>query len=76
MNLGAIKFCFDTNVFSYICRKVLERAIIQSLPARKMKTLYKKFISFEEAHGTPENVARIVQMIADYVEKKCSKEST
>lgn len=54
----------------------MERAVAQTLPVRKMKTLFKKFISFEEKHGTSEAVARVQQMVTDYVEKQCSKEST
>lgn len=52
-----------------LARKVLERACVQTLPPRKMKTLYTKFINFEEKNGTPEAVDRIRQMAADYVEK-------
>ncbi|XP_032673721.1 rRNA biogenesis protein rrp5-like, partial [Odontomachus brunneus] len=59
-----------------IARKVLERAVAQTLPVRKMKTLFKKFISFEEKYGTPEAVAHVQQMVTDYVEKQCSNEST
>ncbi|XP_029666724.1 protein RRP5 homolog isoform X1 [Formica exsecta] len=55
-----------------IARRVLERACVQTLPARKMKTLFTKFKSFEEKYGTPEAVARIVQMAAEYVEKQCN----
>ncbi|KAL6430719.1 hypothetical protein ACFW04_006937 [Cataglyphis niger] len=56
-----------------VARRVLERACVQTLPARKMKTLFTKFKNFEERYGTPETVARIVQMAADYVEKQCNK---
>ncbi|KAL0119658.1 hypothetical protein PUN28_007830 [Cardiocondyla obscurior] len=52
-----------------LARKVLEQACVQTLPPRKMKTLFRKFINFEEAHGTPEAVDRVRQMAADYVEK-------
>ncbi|XP_012135637.1 ribosomal RNA Processing 5 isoform X2 [Megachile rotundata] len=58
-----------------IARKVLERAVIQTLPPRKMKSLFKKFINFEEQHGTQENVARVQQMAVEYVEKQCSQDS-
>ncbi|XP_054007204.1 protein RRP5 homolog [Hylaeus anthracinus] len=58
-----------------IARKVLERAVVQTLPPRKMKSIFKKFISFEEQHGTSENVARVQQMAVEYVEKQCNKES-
>ncbi|KAL6431723.1 hypothetical protein ACFW04_007334 [Cataglyphis niger] len=56
-----------------IARRVLERACIQTLPARKMKTLFTKFKNFEEKYGTPETVASIVQMAANYVEKQSNK---
>ncbi|XP_049957178.1 protein RRP5 homolog [Schistocerca serialis cubense] len=51
-----------------IARKVLERAVAQHLPARKMKALFKKFLQFEEQHGTPEGAERVRQMALDYVE--------
>ncbi|XP_029179011.1 protein RRP5 homolog [Nylanderia fulva] len=57
-----------------LARRVLERACVQTLPARKMKTLFTKFINFEEKYGTPEAAARIIQKAADYVEKQCSRE--
>ncbi|OAD57691.1 Protein RRP5 like protein, partial [Eufriesea mexicana] len=57
-----------------IARKVLERAIVQILQPKKMKTLFKKFISFEEEHGTREEVARVQQMAIEYVEKQCNKD--
>ncbi|XP_031829863.2 ribosomal RNA Processing 5 [Nomia melanderi] len=56
-----------------IARKVLERAVVQTLPPRKMKTLFKKFISFEEQYGTRQNIDRVQQMAAEYVEKQCNK---
>ncbi|XP_011176334.3 protein RRP5 homolog [Solenopsis invicta] len=51
-----------------LARKVLERACVQTLPPRKIKTLFTKFINFEEKYGTSEAVARVRQMAADYVE--------
>ncbi|KOC61617.1 Protein RRP5 like protein [Habropoda laboriosa] len=58
-----------------IARKVLERAVVQTLPPRKMKSLFKKFINFEEQHGTQEDVARVQQMAVEYVEKQCNKDA-
>lgn len=60
-----------------IARKVLERAVAQHLPARKMKALFKKFLQFEEQHGTPEGAERVRQMALDYVESSiatCEKD--
>ncbi|XP_003402033.2 protein RRP5 homolog [Bombus terrestris] len=56
-----------------IARKVLERAVVQTLPPRKMKILFKKFINFEEQHGTQEDVTRVQQLAVEYVEKQCTK---
>lgn len=56
-----------------IARKVLERAVLQVLPPRKMKILYKKFINLEEQHGTQEDVIRVQQMAVEYVEKQCAR---
>lgn len=58
-----------------IARKVLERAVVQTLPPRKMRSLFKKFINFEEQHGTQEDVARVQQMAVEYVEKQCNQDS-
>lgn len=53
-----------------IARRVLERTVIQTLPPRKMKILFKKFINFEEQYGTQESVNHVQQMAAEYVEKQ------
>ncbi|XP_017888354.1 protein RRP5 homolog [Ceratina calcarata] len=57
-----------------LARKVLERAVVQTLPPRKMKTLFKKFIAFEEQYGTQEDVSRVQQMAVEYVEKQCNRD--
>ncbi|PSN36927.1 Protein RRP5 [Blattella germanica] len=49
-------------------RQVLERAIAQKLPVRNMKSLFSKYLQFEEQHGTPEGVEKIRQKAIDYVE--------
>ncbi|XP_035743822.1 protein RRP5 homolog isoform X2 [Vespa mandarinia] len=56
-----------------IARKVLERAIVQNLPPKKMKVLFKKFISFEEKHGTPEDVEHVQRAATDYIENQCGE---
>ncbi|XP_015190480.1 PREDICTED: protein RRP5 homolog [Polistes dominula] len=56
-----------------IARKVLERAIVQKLPPKKMKTLFKKFISFEEKHGTSEDVQRVQRIATEYIENQCNE---
>jgi len=42
--------------------------VAQKLPARKMKSLFAKFLQFEEHHGTPEGVEHVRQMAVRYVE--------
>ncbi|XP_055612693.1 protein RRP5 homolog [Uranotaenia lowii] len=53
-----------------VARQTLDRAINQRLPLRNMKTLYTKYVNFEEKHGTREAVRRIKQMAADYVKQQ------
>ncbi|XP_011869036.1 PREDICTED: protein RRP5 homolog [Vollenhovia emeryi] len=50
-------------------RKVLERACAQTFPMKNMKTLFMKWINLEVKYGTPEAVARVRQMAADYGSK-------
>lgn len=48
-------------------RKILERATRQKLPARKMKMLFSKWVSFEEKHGSPEKVEHVRKQALAYV---------
>ncbi|XP_011862009.1 PREDICTED: protein RRP5 homolog [Vollenhovia emeryi] len=50
-------------------RKVLERACAQTFPMKNMKPLFMKWINLEVKYGTPEAVARVRQMAADYGSK-------
>ncbi|XP_058062312.1 protein RRP5 homolog [Anopheles bellator] len=49
-------------------RQILERAIVQRLPMKNMKTLYTKFVNFEQKHGNRDSVRRVKQIAADYVQ--------
>lgn len=49
-------------------RPILERAIMQRLPLKNMKTLYTKYVNFEEKHGDRDSVRRVKQMASDYVQ--------
>lgn len=49
-------------------RQILERAIMQRLPMKNMKTLYTKFVNFEEKHGDRESVRRVKHLAAEYVQ--------
>ncbi|KAL9893579.1 ribosomal RNA Processing 5 [Glossina fuscipes fuscipes] len=50
-------------------RNVLERAIIQKIPLKKMRTIFKKYLEFEQNYGTEANVQRVKQLAVDYVKK-------
>ncbi|XP_013194276.1 uncharacterized protein LOC106137886 [Amyelois transitella] len=50
-------------------RQVMERMTSQKLPARKMKTLYKKWIEVEEKIGDEEQIDRIRQRAMAFIEK-------
>lgn len=58
--------------FSSNYRKVLEKGVMQSLPPRKMKILFKKYVSFEEQFGTPAGVEHATKLAQDYVNKQTS----
>ncbi|XP_052865194.1 protein RRP5 homolog [Anopheles cruzii] len=49
-------------------RQILERAIVQRLPMKNMKTLYTKYVNFEQKHGNRDSVRRVKQIAADYVQ--------
>ena len=48
-------------------RNVFERTIHLALPAKKMKFFFKRYLEFEEAHGTAATVAHVKQCALDYV---------
>lgn len=48
-------------------RMALDRAVVHPLPARRIKSLYQKYIEIEEKHGTPERVKAVKKMAAQYV---------
>ncbi|XP_044579907.1 protein RRP5 homolog [Cotesia glomerata] len=50
-------------------RKVLEKAVLQSLPPKKMKTLFEKYVSFEEKYGTPAGVEHATKLAKEYLDK-------
>nr|CAD7439881.1 unnamed protein product [Timema bartmani] len=80
--LGVCKRCGRTETRNLggwappFLRHVLERAVAQKLSTHKMKSLFKKFLSFEEAHGTPELVTKVRQLALDYVEASTGTQRT
>lgn len=51
-------------------RQVLERSITLQLPAKKMKTMFQKFLEFETQHGSEERQNYVRQKALEYVEAK------
>uniref|UniRef100_A0A1Q3EWU9 Putative rrna processing protein rrp5 n=1 Tax=Culex tarsalis TaxID=7177 RepID=A0A1Q3EWU9_CULTA len=56
-----------------VARQTLDRAIVQRLPMRNMKTLFTKYVNFEEKHGDRDAVRRIKQQAAEYVERQLAE---
>ncbi|GAB4851487.1 hypothetical protein Ancab_030889 [Ancistrocladus abbreviatus] len=51
-----------------IIRALFERATSLSLPAKKMKFLFKKYLSYEKSVGDEERVQYVIQKAKEYVE--------
>ncbi|KAM8705693.1 hypothetical protein ACLKA7_010056 [Drosophila subpalustris] len=51
-------------------RNVLERAVLQKLQPDKMLVIYKKYLDFEQKHGTEVNAARVKQLAEQYVQSQ------
>lgn len=48
-------------------RQTLERAITHKIPIKKMRTLFKKYLDFEQKYGNEEMVAKVKILAANYV---------
>jgi rRNA biogenesis protein RRP5 len=51
-------------------RALFERAVHLDLPPRKAKSLFKRYLAHEAAHGDKDGVARVKQLAADYVAQR------
>ncbi|XP_039590594.1 protein RRP5 homolog [Polypterus senegalus] len=51
-------------------RAICERVIHMSLPAKKIKFFFKRYLEYEKKHGTAESVEAVKQKAMDYVEGK------
>lgn len=54
-------------------RRLFERAISLTLSSKKMRFFFKKYRSFETAHGTKETVRRVTEQARAYVESVLAK---
>lgn len=63
-----IKKLFGFSAFSVIFnRQTLERAVTHKIPMKKMRTLFKKYLDFEQKYGNDETVAKVKALAANYV---------
>lgn len=60
-------------VFFFYFRQILDRSISQSIPMKKMRTLFKKYLDFEEKFGDAAQVQRVKAMAGSYVEKELQR---
>lgn len=51
----------------------MDRSVSQSIPMKKMRTLFKKYLEFEEKYGDAEKVQKVKAMAGSYVEKELQK---
>lgn len=67
MNRISIKI---NTYFDNYFRATLDRAVLQKIPLKKMRTLFKKYVEFEEKYGTPELVNKVKLLAANYVQQE------
>lgn len=53
--------------YFYNFRSALERATIQKLAPKKMKSLFNKWMMLEEKHGNSESVIKVKECMDNYV---------
>uniref|UniRef100_A0A1B0GJY3 rRNA biogenesis protein RRP5 n=1 Tax=Lutzomyia longipalpis TaxID=7200 RepID=A0A1B0GJY3_LUTLO len=51
-----------------LARQILDRAILQKLPLKKMRSLFKKYQDFEEKFGNEQSVEKIKSMAEEFVQ--------
>lgn len=71
--LGSKQFLFFILFYNigfthFIYRQILERAISQKIPMKKMRTLFKKYLDFEERFGDGEAIQKVKSLAAQYVD--------
>jgi rRNA biogenesis protein RRP5 len=54
------------------CSALFERATHLQLPPKKMKFLFKRYLDYEKAHGTPATVEHVKKRAMEYVEAQAA----
>ena len=55
-------------------RSLLERALTSKWSTKKMKAFFKKYLTFEQAHGTPNHVEHVKGLARAYVESEADRQ--
>lgn len=56
--------------FCFCYRQILDRAVVQKIPMKKMRTLFKKYLDFETKYGNEISVQKVKAMASNYVENQ------
>lgn len=67
MLLNLLNLILNIFNFSIVFRQTLERAVSHKIPMKKMRTLFKKYLEFEQKYGNDETVAKVKNLAANYV---------
>lgn len=51
----------------FIIRQTLERAVTYNIAMKKMRTVFKKYLEFEQKYGDAESITKVKLLAADYV---------
>lgn len=57
----------------HLCRHKFNKLLTVKMPTKKMKSVFKKWLDFEQKHGTPETVEEVKQKIVDYIDLDSSR---
>ena len=64
------KFQIDFHYFLHNFRQTLDRAVSQKIPMKKMRTLFKKYLDFEQRFGDDDLIRNVKLLAANYVERE------
>lgn len=53
-----------------IARSLFERILVIKFPMKKLKTIYQKYIEFEQQHGDVKNISKIKKMAKNMLEQE------
>lgn len=60
----------NNGLLFFSSRQTLDRAASQKIPMKKMRTIFKKYLDFEEKYGDDDGVKKVKLLAASYVDKE------